>query len=85
MPKPGVRFAQDATEHEIDLNAEHAGVLPGELARYMGAAVRAGPSRRIAEVVDAFAGFDVVEELLVTHGVREVRQRFGDLQRLGGT
>jgi hypothetical protein len=39
----------------------------------------------IAEVVDAFAGFDVVEELLVPHGVREMRKGFGDPQRLGRT
>jgi hypothetical protein len=37
----------------------------------------------IAEVVDAFTGFDVVEELLVPHGVREIRERSGDPQRLG--
>lgn len=39
----------------------------------------------IAEVVDAFAGFDVVEEFLVPHGVREMRKRLGDPQRLGRT
>jgi len=32
----------------------------------------------VAEVVDAFAGFDVVEELLVPHGVGEMGERFGD-------
>ena len=36
-------------------------------------------------MVDAFAGFDVVEKLLVAHGVREMRERLGDPQRLGGT
>ena len=39
----------------------------------------------IAEVVDAFGGFDVVEEFLVPHGVREVRERFGDSKGLGRT
>ena len=37
----------------------------------------------IAEVVDAFAEFDVVEELLIPHGKREMRERFGDTERLG--
>jgi hypothetical protein len=32
-----------------------------------------------------FAGFDVVEELLVAEGVGEVRQRLRDPQRLGRT
>jgi hypothetical protein len=36
-------------------------------------------------MVDAFAGFDAVEELLVPHGVCEMRERFGDPQRLGRT
>jgi hypothetical protein len=40
---------------------------------------------RVAEMIDVLAWFDVVEELLVAHGVREMRQRFGDPQRLGGT
>ena len=37
----------------------------------------------VAEVVDAFAGFDVVEELLIPHAKHEMRERFGDAERLG--
>jgi len=39
----------------------------------------------IAEMVDVFAGFDVVKELLVPDGVREMRERFPNPQRLGRT
>ncbi len=41
-----VRFALDGTEYEIDLNAEHARALRSALARYVGAARRAGGSSR---------------------------------------
>jgi len=34
-------------------------------------------------MVDVFAGLDVVEELLVAHGVGKMRQGSGDPQRLG--
>lgn len=37
-----VRFALDGAEYEIDLNAEHAKELRDALARYVGAARRAG-------------------------------------------
>lgn len=37
-----VRFALDGTEYEIDLNAQHAEELRKALARYVGAARRAG-------------------------------------------
>ena len=37
-----VRFGLDGTEYEIDLSAEHAQELRGALARYVGAARRAG-------------------------------------------
>ena len=37
-----VRFGLDGTEYEIDLNAEHAKELRDALARYVGAARRAG-------------------------------------------
>ena len=40
---------------------------------------------RAAPVVDVFAWFDVVEELLVADGVCEVRQRLRYPQRLGRT
>jgi nucleoid-associated protein Lsr2 len=41
-----VRFALDGTEYEIDLNAEHAQALRDALARYVGAARRAGGRAR---------------------------------------
>ena len=37
-----VRFGLDGAEYEIDLNAEHARELRDALARYVGAARRAG-------------------------------------------
>ena len=43
-----VRFGLDGTEYEIDLNAEHARDLREALARYVGAARRAGGSARRA-------------------------------------
>ena len=49
-----VRFGLDGTEYEIDLNTEHAQALRDALARYVGAARRAGGSaRRPARGVDA--------------------------------
>jgi hypothetical protein len=39
---------------------------------------------RVASVVDAFGGFDAVEELLVPDGVGEVGERFGDPQASAG-
>ena len=39
-----VRFGLDGTDYEIDLNREHARELRGALARYVGAARRAGGS-----------------------------------------
>jgi hypothetical protein len=39
-------FALDGTEYEIDLNAEHAQALRDALARYVGAARRAGGGAR---------------------------------------
>jgi hypothetical protein len=41
-----VRFGLDGTEYEIDLNAEHARALRDALARYVGAARRAGGGAR---------------------------------------
>ncbi len=41
-----VRFGLDGTEYEIDLNAEHARALRDALARYVGAARRAGGAAR---------------------------------------
>ncbi len=41
-----VRFGLDGTEYEIDLNTEHAQALRDALARYVGAARRAGGSAR---------------------------------------
>jgi nucleoid-associated protein Lsr2 len=41
-----VPFALDGTEYEIDLNAEHAQALRDALARYVGAARRAGGGAR---------------------------------------
>ena len=41
-----VRFGLDGAEYEIDLNAEHARELRDALARYVGAARRAGGSAR---------------------------------------
>ena len=41
-----VRFGLDGTEYEIDLNAEHAQELRDALARYVGAARRAGGAAR---------------------------------------
>ena len=41
-----VRFGLDGTEYEIDLNAEHAQALRDALARYVGAARRAGGGTR---------------------------------------
>ncbi len=41
-----VRFGLDGTEYEIDLNAGHARELRDALARYVGAARRAGGSAR---------------------------------------
>ena len=41
-----VRFGLDGTEYEIDLNEEHAGELRDALARYVGAARRAGGAAR---------------------------------------
>ena len=41
-----VRFALDGTDYEIDLNGEHARELRDALARYVGAARRAGGSAR---------------------------------------
>jgi len=41
-----VRFGLDGTEYEIDLNAGHARQLRDALARYVGAARRAGGSAR---------------------------------------
>jgi hypothetical protein len=41
-----VRFGLDGAEYEIDLNAEHARELRDALARYVGAARRAGGSVR---------------------------------------
>ena len=43
-----VRFGLDGTEYEIDLTAGHARALRGALARYVGAARRAGSGRRPA-------------------------------------
>jgi Lsr2 len=43
-----VRFGLDGTEYEIDLSAGHAQELRGALARYVGAARRAGGGRRSA-------------------------------------
>jgi hypothetical protein len=46
-----------------------------------------GNTFRLAEQVDDAIDddVDVVEELLVPHGVREMRKRFGDAQRLRRT
>ena len=41
-----VRFGLDGAEYEIDLNAEHAQALRDALARYVGAARRAGGGTR---------------------------------------
>jgi hypothetical protein len=41
-----VRFGLDGAEYEIDLNAEHAQALRDVLARYVGAARRAGGGTR---------------------------------------
>jgi hypothetical protein len=41
-----VRFGLDGTEYEIDLNAKHAQALRDALARYVGAARRAGGAAR---------------------------------------
>jgi Lsr2 len=41
-----VRFGLDGTEYEIDLSAEHAQALRDALARYVGAARRAGGGAR---------------------------------------
>ena len=41
-----VRFGLDGTEYEIDLNAGHARELRDALARYVGAARRAGGAAR---------------------------------------
>jgi hypothetical protein len=41
-----VRFGLDGAEYEIDLNAEHAQALRDALARYAGAARRAGGGTR---------------------------------------
>ena len=41
-----VRFALDGAEYEIDLNAEHTQALRDALARYVGAARRAGGGTR---------------------------------------
>ena len=41
-----VRFGLDGAEYEIDLNAEHARALRDALARYVGAARRAGGGTR---------------------------------------
>jgi Lsr2 len=41
-----VRFGLDGTEYEIDLNARHAQELRDALARYVGAARRAGGAAR---------------------------------------
>ena len=41
-----VRFGLDGTEYEIDLNAKHARELRDALARYVGAARRAGGAAR---------------------------------------
>ena len=41
-----VRFGLDGAEYEIDLNAEHAQALRDALARYLGAARRAGGGTR---------------------------------------
>ena len=41
-----VRFGLDGAEYEIDLNAEHAPALRDALARYVGAARRAGGGTR---------------------------------------
>ena len=41
-----VRFGLDGTEYEIDLNARHARELRDALARYVGAARRAGGAAR---------------------------------------
>ncbi len=41
-----VRFGLDGTEYEIDLSAGHAQELRGALARYVGAARRAGGGGR---------------------------------------
>jgi hypothetical protein len=41
-----VRFGLDGAEYEIDLNAEHAQALRDALARYVGAARRAGGGAR---------------------------------------
>ncbi len=43
-----VRFGLDGTEYEIDLNAEHARQLRDALARFVGAARKAGGARRPA-------------------------------------
>jgi hypothetical protein len=43
-----VRFGLDGTDYEIDLNAEHAQALRGELARYASAARRVTGARRSA-------------------------------------
>ena len=42
-----VRFGLDGTEYEIDLNDEHVRELRGALARYVGAARRAGGAARL--------------------------------------
>jgi hypothetical protein len=41
-----VRFGLDGTDYEIDLNAKHAKQLRNALARYVGAARRAGGTAR---------------------------------------
>ena len=41
-----VRFGLDGADYEIDLNAEHAQALRDALARYVGAARRAGGGMR---------------------------------------
>jgi hypothetical protein len=69
--RPLLRYRQMA--HEADSDAPpFSGPVPGGGERL---ADRRG---WIAEMVDAFAGLDVVEEFLVAHGVRKVRQRPGD-------
>ena len=48
-----VRFGLDGTEYEIDLSAGHAQELRGALARYVGAARRAGGGGRRLARLDA--------------------------------
>jgi nucleoid-associated protein Lsr2 len=74
-----VRFGLDGAEYEIDLNAEHAQALRVALARYVGAARRAGggtrrPARGGRRARADGVGSTEVREWAKTQGI-EVKDR----------